>query len=219
MRSGLPDLLDRTVEEELQIAVNRALARHFKDYDYIDRARSRRSGEQVFIEIALGFDSNLELGEADRHAEALKATLNEEIRRADISILISPHPIPYTVRSGETSPRTAGIQIQESKKGTVLVVAAQGRLDASTAGEFQERLSVSIDGGETRILLDFSDLTNTSSAGLRILLVAAKRLQGGNGQFAIWGLRENVASVFKRSGFDAIIKIFPDEGVALASFI
>ncbi|TMJ40891.1 MAG: hypothetical protein E6G89_07620 [Alphaproteobacteria bacterium] len=62
MRSGLTDLLDRTVEEETQIAVNRALAWHFKDYDRLDRVRSRRAGEQVFIEIALGFDGNLALG-------------------------------------------------------------------------------------------------------------------------------------------------------------
>jgi cation diffusion facilitator family transporter/anti-anti-sigma factor len=219
MRSGLPDLLDRTVEEEIQIAVNRALARHFKDYDRLDRVRSRRAGEQVFIEIALGFDGSLEVGEADRRAEALKTTLNEEIRRADISILISPNPIAGSDRSGETSPRIAGMQVQESQKGTVLVVAPQGRLDASTASEFRKRLSAAIDDGQTRILLDFSDLTNISSAGLRSLLAAAKRLRGGDGQFAICGLRENVASVFKRSEFDAIIKIFPDEGAALASYI
>jgi cation diffusion facilitator family transporter/anti-anti-sigma factor len=217
MRSGLPDLLDRTVEDEVQMAVNRALARHFKGYDRLDRVRSRRAGEQVFIEIALGFDGNLALGEADRRAEALKTTLNEEIR-ADISILISPHPMPLSARSGEATPRTAGMHVQESMKGTVLVVAGKGRLDAGTAGEFQRRLSASIDGGETRILLDFSDLTSISSAGLRILLVAAKRLEGGNGQFAICGLTENAASVFRLSGFDAIIKVFPDEGTALANW-
>jgi anti-anti-sigma factor len=110
------------------------------------------------------------------------------------------------------------MQLEESKKGTVLVMSAQGRLDASTAGEFQGRLSASIDGGENRILLDFSHLTNVSSAGLRILLAAAKRLEGGNGQLAICGLKEDVASVFRVSGFDGVITVFPDEGAALASY-
>lgn len=229
MRSGLPDLLDRTVDEEIQIAVNRALARHFKTYDHLDRVRSRRAGEQVFIEITLGFDGNLALDEADRRVEALKTTLNEEVRRADISILteitilFSASPlqrtVPSGVRSSEAALGSASMQVEESKKGTVLVVTAQGRLDASAAGEFQGRLSASIDGGETRILLDFSDLTNISSAGLRILLVTAKRLQGGKGQFAICGLTENVALVFRRSGFDAIIQIFPDKRAALTSYI
>jgi anti-anti-sigma factor len=227
MRSGLPDLLDRTVEEGMQIAINRALARHFKDYDYIDRVRSRRTGEKVFIEIALRVDGNLALGEADRRAEALKATLNGEIHRADVSILpeiiilFSAFPLGQAIAHaarGETRARAAGMQLEESKKGTVLVMSAQGRLDAGTASDFQGQLSASIDGGESRILLDFSDLTTISSAGLRVLLAAAKRIEGGNGQLAICGLRENVASVFKVSGFDTIITTFPDEGAALASY-
>jgi anti-anti-sigma factor len=110
------------------------------------------------------------------------------------------------------------MHVQESKKGGVLVVAADGRLDGSAAEEFLGRLAAAIDGGESRILLDFSNLTYISSAGLRILLVTAKRLKEGNGQFAICGLSENVASVFKVSGFDAIIRIFPDEAAALASY-
>ena len=107
------------------------------------------------------------------------------------------------------------MQVEESKKGTVLVVAARGRLDARSAGGFQGRLAAAIHGGETRILLDFSDLADTSSGGLRSLLVAAKRLQGSNGQLAVCGLTENVAAVFRDSGFDAIIRTFPDEGAAL----
>lgn len=228
MRSGLPDLLDRTVEEKIQIAVNRALARHFTDYDQLEHVRSRRAGDKAFIEVALAVDGRLALGEANRRVETLKATLAEEIRRADVSIqaeitiLLSAAPLGRTVPqgagSGETALRTPGMHMQESRKGTVLVVAAQGRLDARTANAFQGRLSASIDGGETQVLLDFSHLTTISSAGLRSLLVAAKRLQGGNGQLAICGLKENVAALFKASGFDAIIRIFPDEGVALASY-
>ncbi len=218
MRSGLPDLLDRAVEEEIQIAINRALSRHFKDYDRLDRVRSRRAGEQVFIEIALGFDGGLALGEADRRAEALKSTLNKEIQRADIAILISPRPAAGSLRGDENTPRTGGMQLEESKKGAVWVAAARGRLDAGSAGELQERLSTAIDGGEARILLDFSGLATISSAGLRSLLVAAKRVEGNNGQFAICNLRQNVASLFKLSEIDTIIKTFPDEAAALASY-
>jgi anti-sigma B factor antagonist len=216
MRSGLPDLLDRAVEEEIQIAVNRALARHFKDYDRLERVRSRRGGEQVFIEIALGFDGALALGEVDRRVEALKATLKEEVPQADISVVISPQAIgPH---GGEAMPGAGAMRMAEARKGAILVLAPQGRLDAGTTGEFEERLRATIDGGETRILLDFSRLTAISSAGLRSLIVAAKRLEGGKGELAICGLTQNVASIFRRSGFDVIIKTYPDEGAALASY-
>jgi ferrous-iron efflux pump FieF len=216
MRSGLPDLLDRAVEEEIQIAVNRALARHFKEYERLERVRSRRAGEQVFIEIALGFDGALALGEADRRVEALKATLKAEVPQADISVMISPQAIG--ARSGETAPGTGTMHMEESKKGAILVLALQGRLDAGTSGGFQERLQAKIDSGETRILLDFSHLTAISSAGLRSLIVAAKHLEDGKGELAVCSLRQNVASLFKLSGFDAIITTFPDEGAALASY-
>ena len=110
------------------------------------------------------------------------------------------------------------MQVKSAKKGAVLVVAVEGRIDGSTADEFHGQLLASIESGETRVLLDFSDLTYINSAGLRIVLVAARRLKEGNGQFAICGLTENVASVFKISGFETIIKIFPDQGAALASY-
>jgi len=227
MRSGLPDLLDRAVEEGIQAAVNRALVRHFSDYEHLDRVRSRRAGEQVFIEIALGFASNLALGEADRRVAALKSTLNEEIRRADISVqaetivLLSASPLRGDIPrggGGETALKTAGMQIEESKKDSVLIMAIRGRLDAGTAGQLYGRLLSAIDHGETRILLDFANLAAVSGAGLRILLVAAKRLEEDRGQFAICGMTEKVAVVYTASGFDAIVTIFPDQGAALAIY-
>jgi hypothetical protein len=57
------------------------------------------------------------------------------------------------------------MQVEESKKGGVLVVAAAGRLDAGAADEFQGRLSAAIERGETRILLDFSELTSLMLPG------------------------------------------------------
>ncbi len=91
IRAGVPDLLDRTVEEEVQVAINRALAHHFDDYDQLDRVRSRRSGEVVFVEVALAFDARLTVSEVGRRVSALKDTMQREIGGADISILASSH--------------------------------------------------------------------------------------------------------------------------------
>ena len=213
MRSGLPDLLDRTLDEGIQIAINRALARHFKDYDHIDRVRSRRAGEKVFIEIALRVDGNLALGEADDRAEALRATLNEEIRRADVSV-----DAEIIVLSLASPLRAADSQSGELDTSAVLIMSARGRLDVVAATDLQRRFSASIERGESKFLLDLSGLTNISSAGLRVLLAVAKRVEAGEGQLAICGLCENVASMFKASGFDAVIAIFPDKRAALASY-
>lgn len=89
LRGGLPDLLDRTVEESVQQSINRALVRHFDDYERLDRVRSRRSGKTVFVEVALSFPSSLTLAELDQRVFSIKQTLEGSIERADVSVLVS----------------------------------------------------------------------------------------------------------------------------------
>ena len=109
------------------------------------------------------------------------------------------------------------MNLGEEKRGEVLILTADGRLDADTAGGVQGQIDALIDGGETRLLLDLTKLDYVSSAGLRVLLITAKRLDGSNGRFAICGLSDNVAEVFTVSGFDTIIDIHPDVPSALAA--
>jgi divalent metal cation (Fe/Co/Zn/Cd) transporter len=87
LRAGLPDLIDQSVTEEFQAAINRMLAKHFDDYDRLDQVRTRRSGERVYAEVALAFQSTLTIGEVNARIDAMKASLREEIGEADISIL------------------------------------------------------------------------------------------------------------------------------------
>jgi ferrous-iron efflux pump FieF len=91
LRAGFPDLVDRAVEETVQHAINRALARHFDDYARFDRVRSRRSGRQIFIEVALAFDSGLTMQEVTRRIVMLTATMRGEIADADIVVLAASH--------------------------------------------------------------------------------------------------------------------------------
>jgi len=92
LRAGLPDLLDRSVDEASQITVLRSLAHHYRDYDRLDHVRSRRSGKLVFVEIALGFDAGMPLREVDRRAAAIKDAIARELEGAEVSILVSAHP-------------------------------------------------------------------------------------------------------------------------------
>jgi divalent metal cation (Fe/Co/Zn/Cd) transporter len=91
LRAGFPDLVDRAVEETVQQAINRALARHFDEYAWFDRVRSRRSGRRVFIEVALGFDGALTMAEVTRRVAALTATMHDEIADAEITVLAQAH--------------------------------------------------------------------------------------------------------------------------------
>jgi divalent metal cation (Fe/Co/Zn/Cd) transporter len=92
LRSGIPDLLDRSAGRTVRAAVERALARHAGEYRRLDRVRSRRSGRVVFIEIALSFEAGLTIAEVSRRIEILRQTMSREIEHADISILALASP-------------------------------------------------------------------------------------------------------------------------------
>ncbi|MBI3785315.1 MAG: STAS domain-containing protein [Deltaproteobacteria bacterium] len=109
------------------------------------------------------------------------------------------------------------MEISETRSGRTLVLLPNGRIDAATAPLFHQRLLRSVDDGETSVLLDLMQLDYISSAGLRSLLTAAKRLQAGDGRFAVCSLSHNVREVFEVSGFDTIIEIHPDRAAALMS--
>ena len=105
--------------------------------------------------------------------------------------------------------------IEEVHNGTTLVMSVEGRLDARSAPSFQEHVLARIEGGQTAVLVDFSLVDFISSAGLRAVLVVAKRLRDGDGRFAVCGLRDSVRDVFRVSGFESIIDTYPDQQTAL----
>ena len=107
--------------------------------------------------------------------------------------------------------------VENSKMGQVLVLSPAGRLDAETSPGLQDQIMRHIDGGDTAILLDLTSLTYVSSAGLRAILVAAKKLQEIGGKFALCGMNEQIAEVFKVSGFDAILDIHTDQAAGLTA--
>jgi len=96
------------------------------------------------------------------------------------------------------------------------VVKPKGRLDSSTGPAFESELMQLIERGIARLLLDFSELQYISSAGLRVVLLAAKRVKTANGRLALCSLNPQITEVFKISGFDALIDIHPNSEAALA---
>ena len=89
LRSGIPDLLDRSAGKQVRDSVERALASQAGG-GRLHRLRSRRSGRVVFIELSLGFEPGLTIAEVNRRVEALKESLRRDIQDADVSVLALP---------------------------------------------------------------------------------------------------------------------------------
>ncbi len=103
--------------------------------------------------------------------------------------------------------------VQRETQG-VPIVAIEGRLDAVTAAELETVLEKSPAGS---LVLNMAELEYISSAGLRVILAAAKRQKGGNGDLHIAAPVDAVRKVFEVSGFDSIFSIFEsEEDAALA---
>jgi anti-anti-sigma factor len=107
------------------------------------------------------------------------------------------------------------MEIQKRKEKNMMVVSIKGRLDALTAPELEKDLLETIAGGEEGFIMDLSGLQYISSAGLRTLLVLAKKLKSGQGEILFTGLKGPVEEVFKISGFYSIFKIFDSLEAAL----
>lgn len=95
--------------------------------------------------------------------------------------------------------------INTKLEGAVLTVTLEGRLDTTTAPRLEETLNSSL-GGVTDLILDLAALEYLSSAGLRVILAAQKRMneQGG---MVVRSVNETIMEVFEVTGFTDILTI------------
>lgn len=87
IRQSLPDLLDRTLDEELQLVVMKELADHFDRYEQLHAVRSRRSGGSIYIEIFLEFQGDMRMSEVQEIMDRMKASLEEKIPKSFVNII------------------------------------------------------------------------------------------------------------------------------------
>ena len=89
----------------------------------------------------------------------------------------------------------------------VLVLHPVGRLDSTSSPELERVLTENLEAGTKRLLFDFGDLDYISSAGLRVVLLAGKRLRAVQGKMALVGMRDVVREVFEMSGFLSLFAV------------
>ncbi len=109
------------------------------------------------------------------------------------------------------------MDVERVSMGEVQVFRITGRLDSGTSPAFEAEVLKTIRPGANRVVLDFTKLDYVSSAGLRVVLLAAKQTRATQGAFAIFGMAKPILHVFQMSGFARIIALFDTEAEALAS--
>ena len=93
-------------------------------------------------------------------------------------------------------------KLVEDKKMTLKL---SGRLDTTTSPDLDATINEQVDSID-ELYLDFTDLEYISSAGLRVLLSAQKKM-GKKGGMTLTGVQDTVMEVFEVTGFADILTI------------
>ena len=109
------------------------------------------------------------------------------------------------------------LSVRTGRHEKAVIVCPSGRVDGSNIEVLESVIQEQTEAGEKILVFDFEDLNYISSAGLRVLLVTARRLQAGGGKTLFCGLAEHIAHIFEISGFNNILAVYDSRGAALSS--
>lgn len=101
------------------------------------------------------------------------------------------------------------MEITTEKKDNYNLLNVSGRLDSTTAPEFENTLINFLEQGKEN-MVNFKELKYISSSGLRVLLVAAKKLSTANEKLTIIAMQDHIKEVFDISGFTGLFNILPE---------
>lgn len=94
--------------------------------------------------------------------------------------------------------------IERKEKNNELVLVLGGRLDTTTVPMLETELGNLT--GVNKLVMDFEALEYLSSAGLRVLLLAQKKM-GQSGNMVVRHVNDTIAEIFEITGFASILTI------------
>ena len=107
--------------------------------------------------------------------------------------------------------------IDSHRDNGTLIIQTEERVDSVNAQAFYQELDSAIESDDRAVVMDMEKLAYISSAGLRVILQTARKLQQQNAKFAICSLSGTVREVFEISGFDRVIDIHSSQAEAVAA--
>ena len=95
--------------------------------------------------------------------------------------------------------------VEREQLTDIVILRPIGALDSSSSPDLERMLAETLKAGTLKLVFDFSRLDYISSAGLRVVLLAGKKLRG-TGKVVLVGMNDMVRDVFSMSGF---LTLFP----------
>lgn len=143
-----------------------------------------------------------------RDGDTNRLTITKEFRR--------PARVEEKDPPGSRKRRSSRMKVSVSQDGPVTIVEIEGKIDTATCDDVETALLAAIDKGANRMVIDLAEVDYISSAGLRSVLIASKKIKALKGRVAFCNLRPMIFDVFDASGFTTILTVCATRGEAVA---
>lgn len=97
------------------------------------------------------------------------------------------------------------LKITKNVENSTLTFSVDGRLDTITAPQLETEIKDALDG-VSQLVLNLEKLEYISSAGLRVLLSAQKKMNA-QGKMKVINVQKSVMDIFEITGFADILTI------------
>lgn len=101
---------------------------------------------------------------------------------------------------------TMDMKIETRYDGDAAVLRLGGHLNTNTASELEGALEP-VFGSAKEVVLDFEELEYLSSAGLRVLVAAQKKIVGSGGSLRIANVIDDIREVFDVTGLSDVFDV------------
>ena len=98
------------------------------------------------------------------------------------------------------------MNIDYQRDGKTLTVIPEGRIDTLTAPEFLTQVQAEV-GDTNELIVDFSQVSYVSSAGLRALLTLAQEMEDHDGTIKGVNVSDFLRKAFELTGFLDVLNI------------
>ena len=99
------------------------------------------------------------------------------------------------------------MKVTINKQNEKTLVVLDGRIDSTNADQFQQDIASLMEGEKPDIDIDCTNMTYTSSQGLRVFLLLQKSVMARDGKMVLRNMNPMVKEVFDITGFTNIITI------------
>ena len=110
------------------------------------------------------------------------------------------------------------MEISTKDMKRVSLVTVQGRVDSSTAPDFEKTLQALIQSNRSQIVLDLAGVEYMSSAGIRGMISSLKAAKSGGGDLRLAQPSQRVKDVVELAGLTSIFVIYDNLTEAVGSF-